>query len=127
LKLLVPVRNGVGKPFAEFRKLGDLLVKRSDFVRRHACDSSARGPTGIAFFEDATQFGEAESRLKSAADRPNTEESGGRVEAIPAFGAQWLCEKAQFFVVADGIGTDANGHAEFARCQCAIGSVSHPR
>jgi hypothetical protein len=125
LKLLVPVRDGVGKPFAEFRELGDLLVKRSDLVRRHAGDSPARGPTRIPFFENACQLRETEPGFEGAADCLNTEESGGRVEAIPAFGAQWLREKAEFFVVADGVGTDARGSAEFARSQCAIGSRSH--
>ena len=126
MELLVPVRNGVGKPFAELRKLGDLLVKRGDFVRRHTGDSAARCPTRIAFFENACQFGEAESSFESAADRPNTEESGGRIEPIPAFGTQRFREKAQFFVMADGVGADARSGADFARCQCAVGSVSHP-
>jgi len=125
LKLLVPVRNGVEKPFAELHKLGDLLVKRGDFVRRHAGDSAARCPTCIAFFENACQLRETEPGFEGAADCLNTEESGGGIEAIPAFGAQWLREKAEFFVVADGVGTDACGSAEFARSQCAIGSGSH--
>ena len=93
-----------GQPLAQCDHFRNLLIQPGQLAAREACHPPTRRSARIAFPEDSSQLGEAESHPHGAPYDLHTLNCFVRVNAIPALGAWRLCNQPKLFVMANRVG-----------------------